>query len=133
MSLSLEITNDTIFEGTQSFQLLLDSTSSPYVVIGSNNQATVNISDDEIIYVYFVNNYISAVESDGYAVVGVNASLPSGGTEVEFSVGATVSPGTARGEEHIIISLHTYMSTYRCTYSTNWSVSTVHTYVIYSG
>ena len=63
----------------------------------------VNISDDEIINVYFVNNYISAVESEGYAVVGVNASLPSGGTEVDFSVGTTVTPGIAQGEEHIII------------------------------
>ena len=96
------ITNDAIFEGTQSFELLLNSTSSPQVIIGSNNRAMVNISDDEIINVYFVNNYISAVESDGYIVVGVNASLPSGGTEVTFSVGTTVTPGTAQGEDHII-------------------------------
>ena len=113
----MEITNDTIFEGTQSFQLLLDSTSSPQVVIGSINQATVNISDDEIINVYFVNNYISAVESDGYAVVGVNASLPSGGTEVTFSVGTTVISGTAQGEEYYnILYIHINLRTYVCTY-----------------
>ena len=51
-----------------------------------------------MITVFFSSYNFTAMESDGEAVVGVNASLPSGGTEVTFSVGTSVTPGTARGE-----------------------------------
>ena len=51
-----------------------------------------------MITVFFSSYNFTAMESDGEAVVGVNASLPSGGTEVEFFVGTSVTPGTARGE-----------------------------------
>ena len=111
MNMYLGITNDEIFEGTQSFELLLDSTSSAHVVIGNNDQVMVNISDDEIVNVFFGDNYISATESDGYVVVGVNASLPSGGSEVSFSVGTIVTSGTASGEEHNFIIFFAYIST----------------------
>ena len=127
MNMYLGITNDEIFEGTQSFKLLLDSTSSPHVVIGNNDQVMVNISDDEIVNVFFGDNYISATESDGYVVVGVNASLPSGGSEVIFSVGTIVTPGTAQGEEHNVLCIHINI----CIYSTNCSVNTVRIYSSY--
>ena len=63
-----------------------------------------------MITVFFTSYNFTAMESDGYIVVGVNASLPSGGTEVEFSVGTTVVPGTARG-----MHLRTYVYTCVCT------------------
>ena len=95
----IAIVNDTIFEGTQSFELSLSSVSTPNVIFHSNNQTTVYILDDEMITVFFSSYNFTAMESDGEAVVGVNASLPSGGSEVTFSVGTIVTPGTARGEE----------------------------------
>ena len=112
MTVTVEIINDDIFEGTQSFNLVLESTSAPQVVIGANNQTTVNIMDDEIITVSFSGHLFSAIESDGYIVVGVNASLPSGGSEVTFSVGASVIPGTAQGEELNAVSSHANIRTY---------------------
>ena len=98
VNVTVQITNDNIFEGTQSFQLSLESTSAPQVVFGAYNQTTVNIMDDEMITVSFSDHYFSAMESAGEVVVGVNASLPSGGTEVTFSVGTSITPGTAQGE-----------------------------------
>ena len=99
----IAIVNDTIFEGTQSFQLSLSSVSTPAVIFHSNNQTTVYILDDDMITVFFSNYNFTTMESDGEVVVSVNASLPSGGAEVEFSVGTTVTPGTARGEEARLI------------------------------
>ena len=99
VNVTLEITNDAIFEGTQSFELLFSSVLVPNVILVSNNQTTVYILDDDMITVFFSKRFFTAMESDGVAVVGINASLPSGGTEVEFSVGTTVTPGTARGEK----------------------------------
>ena len=98
VTVTVEIINDDIFEGTQSFKLSLESTSAPQVLFGAYNQTTVNIMDDEMITVSFSDHYFSAMESDGEVVVGVNASLPSGGSEVSFSVGTFVTPGTAQGE-----------------------------------
>ena len=95
----IAIINDTIFEGTQSFELSLSSVSTPNVIFHSNNQTTVYILDDDMITVFFSSYNFTTMESDGVAIVGINASLPSGGTEVEFSVGTTVTPGTARGEK----------------------------------
>ena len=99
VNVTLKITNDAIFEGTQSFELLFSSVSVPNVILASNNQTTVYILDDDMITVFFSSRFFSAMESDGVSIVGINASLPSGGTEVEFSVGTTVTPGTAQGEE----------------------------------
>ena len=95
----IAIINDTIFEGKQSFELSLSSVSTPNVIFHSNNQTTVYILDDDMITVFFSSNNFTAMESVGVAVVGVNSILPSGGTEVEFSVGTTITPGTARGEK----------------------------------
>ena len=97
VNVTVQITNDNIFEGTQSFRLSLESTSSPQVLFGAYDQTTVNILDDEMITVLFSSYNLTATESDGYIAVGVNARLPSGGTEVPFSVGTTVIPGTAQG------------------------------------
>ena len=99
MNVYIAIINDTIFEGTQSFELSLSAVSTPNVIFHSNNQTTVYILNNDMITVFFSSYNFSAMESDGVAVVGINASLPSGGTEVEFSVGTTVTPGTARGEK----------------------------------
>ena len=111
VNVTVQIINDNIFEGTQSFQLSLESTSSPQVLFGAYDQTTVNIMDDEIITVFFSSYNLTAMESDGYIVVGVNASLPSGGTEVTFSVGTTVIPGTARGM-YIRIRICTHIRMY---------------------
>ena len=99
VNVTLEITNDAIFEGTQSFELLFLSVSVPNVIFPSNNQTTVYILDDEMITVLFSRRFFTATESDGEAVVGLTANLPSGGSEVAFSVGTTVTSATARGEE----------------------------------
>ena len=112
VTVTVEIINDDIFERTQSFNLVLESTSAPQVVFGAYNQTTVNIMDDEIITVSFSRHLFFAMEGDGYIVVGVNASLPSGGTEVEFSVGTTVTPGTAQGEELNAVSTRANIRTY---------------------
>ena len=111
VNVTVQITNDNIFEGTQSLQLSLESTSAPQVVFGAYNQTTVNIMDDEMITVSFSDHYFSAMESAGEVVVGVNASLPSGGSEVSFSVGTIVTSGTASGEEHNFIIFFAYIST----------------------
>ena len=123
VTVTVEIINDDIFEGTQSFNLVLESTSSPQVVIGAYNQTTVNIMDDEIITVSFSGHLFSAMESDAEVVVGVNAILPSGGSEVTFSVGTSVIPGTAQGKELNTVYVHsnilyvrTYVRKYICMY-----------------
>ena len=128
VTVTVEIINDDIFEGTQSFNLVLESTSAPHVVIGAYNQTTVYIMDDEIITVSFSQHLFFAMEGDGYIAVGVNASLPSGGTEVEFSVGTTVTPGTAQGEELNAVSTRANIRTYVLCYV---SVNTASTYPMY--
>ena len=112
VNVTVQITNDNIFEGTQSFRLSLESTSSPQVLFGAYDQTTVYILDDEMITVFFSSYNLTVMESDGYIVVGVNASLPSGGTEVTFSVGTTVIPGTAQG---MYICMNMYAHMYICT------------------
>ena len=95
-SASVEIAiDDDVYENTESFQLTITSTSDEDVLIGMNNETTVNIEDDEMITVLFQEDSYSFSESDGEAVVTVYADLPSGGLAVNITLGVSITNGTA--------------------------------------
>ena len=95
-STSVEIAiDDDVYENTESFQLTITSTSDEDVLIGMNNETTVNIEDDEMITVFFQEDSYSFSESDGEAVVTVYADLPPGGLAVNITLGVSITNGTA--------------------------------------
>ena len=96
-NITINVNDDTIFEGTESFQLTLTS-SSPDVIRTENQTTTISILDDEVVFVYFNSSNYTVLESDGEVVLLLNAALPVGGSEVTFTVEATVSQRTARGK-----------------------------------
>ena len=87
--------DDDVYENTESFQVAITSTSDEDVLIGMNNETTVNIEDDEMITVFFQEDSYSFSESDGEAVVTVYAHVPRGimnvSAEVIFSNGTAIS------------------------------------------
>ena len=87
--------DDDVYENTESFQVAITSTSDEDVLIGMNNETTVNIEDDEMITVFFQEDPISFAESDGEAVVIVYADLPTGGLAVNITLGVNITNGTA--------------------------------------
>ena len=87
--------NDDVYENTESFQVAITSTSDESVLIGRNNETTVNIEDDEMITVFFQEDPFSFSESDGEAVVTVYADLPPGGLDVNITLGVNITNGTA--------------------------------------
>ena len=87
--------DDDVYENTESFQVAITSTSDENVLIGRNNETTVNIEDDEMITVFFREDPFSFSESDGEAVVTVYADLPSGGLAVNITLGVNITNGTA--------------------------------------
>ena len=87
--------DDDVYENTESFQVAITSTSDEDVVIGMNNETTVNIEDDEMITIFFQEDYYSFSESDSEAVVTVYADLPSGGLAVNITLGVNITNGTA--------------------------------------
>ena len=96
--------DDDVYENNESFQVAIISTSEEDVLIGMNNETTVNIEDDEMITVFFQEDPFSFLESDGEAVVTVYADLPEGGLAVNITLGVNITNGTA-------ISMHyTYYS-----------------------
>ena len=94
-SVVIAIVDDDAYESNESFQLAIASTSDGNVLIGVNNQTTVNIEDDEIITVFFQEDSYIFSESDGAAVVTVYAHVPRGilnvSVEVIFSNGTAIS------------------------------------------
>ena len=90
--------DDDVFEFSETFTLTITSTSDDGVLIGTNSQTTVNIEDDEMITVFFQEDPFSFSESDGEAVVTVNADLPSGGLEVNITLDVSIIDGTAISE-----------------------------------
>ena len=90
--------DDDVYENTESFQLAITSTSYKNVLIGMNNETTVNIEDDEMITVFFQEDPFSFSESDGEAVVTVYADLPAGGLAVNITLGVNITNGTAISE-----------------------------------
>ena len=87
--------DDDVYENTESFQVTITSTSDAAVLIGMNNETTVNIEDDEMITVFFQEDPFRFSESDGEAVVPVYADLPPGGLAVNITLGVTITNGTA--------------------------------------
>ena len=87
--------DDDVYENNESFQVAITSTSDEDVLIGMNNETTVNIEDDEMITVFFQEDPFSFSESDGEAVVIVYADLPTGGLAVNITLGVTITNGTA--------------------------------------
>ena len=88
-NITINVNDDTIFEGTESFQLTLTS-SSPEVIHTENQTTRISILDDEVLFVYFNSSNNTVLESDGEAVLLLNAALPVGGSEVMFTVEATI-------------------------------------------
>ena len=87
--------DDDVYENTESFQLVITNTSDENVLIGMNNETTVNIEDDEMITVFFQEDSYNFSESDGEAVVTVYADLPTGGLAVNITLGVNITNGTA--------------------------------------
>ena len=98
-TLLLLIENDNIYEETQSFTLSISSTENERILFQPENHTTVNILDNEEIFVGFNKPFYTAVENDGKVLVGLNIILPSGGSEVmvNFTVTITAMNGTAIG------------------------------------
>ena len=90
--------DDDVFEFSETFTLTIGSPSDDGVLIGANSQTTVNIEDDEMITVFFQEDPFSFSESDGEAVVTVNADLPSGGLAVNITLDVSFTDGTAISE-----------------------------------
>ena len=78
--------DDDVYENTESFQVVITSTSDDHALIGMNNETTVNIEDDEMITVFFQQDPFSFSESDGEALVTVYADLPTGGLAVNITL-----------------------------------------------
>ena len=97
-SVVIAIDDDNVYENTESFQVAITSTSDEDVQIGMNDETTVDIEDDEMITVFFQEDSYSFSESDGEAVVTVNADLPPGGLAVNITLGVIISNGTATSE-----------------------------------
>ena len=89
--------DDDVYEDTESFQVAITNTSDENVLIGMNNETTVNIEDDEMITVFFQEDPFSFLESDSEAVVTVYAHVPRGIMYVSAEV--FVSNGTAISEQ----------------------------------
>ena len=87
--------DDDVYENTKSFQVAITNTSDVDVLIGMNNETTINIEDDEMITVFFQEDTFSFLESDGEAVVTVYADLPAGGLAVNITLGVDINNGTA--------------------------------------
>ena len=87
--------DDDVYENTESFQVAITSTSDEDVLIGMNNETTVNIEDDEMITVFFQEDSYSFSESDGEVVVTVYAHLPSGIATVNITLEVNLTSGTA--------------------------------------
>ena len=87
--------DDDVYENTESFQVAITSTSDENVLIGMNNETTVNIEDDEMITVFFQEDPFLFSESDGEVEVTVYADLPTGGLAVNITLGVNITNGTA--------------------------------------
>ena len=105
--------DDDVYENTESFQVAIISTSDENVLIGMNNETTVNIEDDEMITVFFQEDSYSFSESDSEAVVTVYADLPSGGLAVNITLGVNITNGTAISKKLAVVFcalfVHMYM------------------------
>ena len=102
--------DDDVYENTERFPLVITSTSDESVLIGINNETTVNIEDDEIITVYFQEDSYSFSESDGEAVVIVYADLPAGGLAVNITLGVDITNGTAISKNYTFHSSDNLLS-----------------------
>ena len=91
--------DDDVYEADmETFIASLSSPNTSILLIGMNNETTVNIEDDEMITVFFQEDPFSFSESDGEAVVPVYADLPAGGLAVNITLGVNITNGTAISE-----------------------------------
>ena len=104
--------DDDVYEADmETFIASLSSPNTSILLIGMNNETTVNIEDDEMITVFFQEDPFNFSESDGEAVVTVYTDLPAGGLAVNITLDVSVINGTAisehklnKSKEHNIIS-----------------------------
>ena len=95
--------DDDVYEADmETFIASLSSPDTSILLIGMNNETTVNIEDDEMITVFFQQDPFSFSESDGEAVVTVYADLPAGGLAVNITLGVNITNGTAISEHNIM-------------------------------
>ena len=87
--------DDDVYENTESLQVAITSTSDDDVLIGMNDETTVNIEDDEMITVFFLEDPFLFSESDGEVEVIAYADLPPGGLAVNITLGVNITNGTA--------------------------------------
>ena len=97
--------DDDVYEADmETFIASLSSPNTSILLIGMNNETTVNIEDDEMITVFFQEDPFSFSESDGEAVVTVYADLPAGGLAVNITLGVNITDGTATSKNLPICS-----------------------------
>ena len=97
-SVVLYIDDDVYEADMETFIASLNSPDTSILLIGMNNETTVNIEDDEMITVFFQEDPFSFSESDGEAVVTVYADLPSGGLAVNITLDVNIANVTAISE-----------------------------------
>ena len=97
--------DDDVYEADmETFIASLSSPDTSILLIGMNNETTVNIEDDEMITVFFQEDSYSFSERVGEAVVTVYADLPTGGLAVIITLGVHITNGTAISRNFTICS-----------------------------
>nr|WNS50108.1 calx domain-containing protein [Halisarca dujardinii] len=89
--------NDEVYEDTLEEVLLsMIETSTPEVLIGDMSQVKITIIDDEMVSVQYNASSYALMEGAGSSVLGLQATLPSGGSEVPIVVANSPMDITAR-------------------------------------
>ena len=98
-NVSIPIIDDRVFgEGTENFVAFINATESPpgrEVEIGKDKEATVNIRDNEEIFIDFDPVTYNVDEGDGFAILTVKASANS---SKPYTVMVDTENGEAVGE-----------------------------------
>jgi hypothetical protein len=91
-SLDIVTTENSIVEGTEMFTAIIENPSSPLITPGTDDTATVTITDDDTITVEFTQAVYNVNETDGTAVITLETS---GTHDVNITVTVSVRSGTA--------------------------------------
>ena len=98
-TMCIPINDDEVFgECTENFVAFINATESPAgrrVQIGEDNEATVNIRDNDEIFIDFDPVTYNVSEDDGFAILTVKASAPS---SKPYTVMVDTQDGSAFGE-----------------------------------
>ena len=95
---TIDISEDELFELTETFDVNIINTSRDNVNIGSMDTANVNILDNDEVRVYFNDSTYIVLESDGEIEIGLNIELPPEGSSRNISVMATLTDVSTDGE-----------------------------------